>query len=179
MLYTRKGDNGTSGLFGTEDRTAKDSPVFDALGTLDELNSFLGLCRVKASGIESTLELPEKIKQIQEHLFIIQAELAGADKHITAEHVTMLELAIENIEAKIENPHAFVIPGANELSALFDITRTIARRTERTMIAATKDDESYNPETKAYLNRISSMLYSCARYTASLPGSHESSPTYE
>lgn len=179
MLYTRKGDGGTSGLFGSKERLPKNSPVFHALGTLDELNSFLGLCRAQTANFTSPVDLPEDIKQVQEHLFIIQAELAGAEKEISQKHVDILEKIIERVEAHIENPHAFVIPGANEISALFDITRAVSRRAERTVIEAADKDSDFPAETKAYLNRISSLLYACARYTASFPGSHESSPTYE
>lgn len=179
-LYTRKGDGGTSGLFGTKERQYKNSPVFHALGTVDELNSLLGLCRAKAASITDPVHISEEVLQVQEHLFIVQAELAGADKSIEQKHVDILEEIIERVEAHIENPHAFVIPGANEISAQFDVARALSRRAERMVVEAVAVGAAeISPETKAYMNRISSFLYACARFTASLPGSHESSPTYK
>ena len=178
-LYTRKGDGGTSGLFGTKERQPKDSPIYHALGTVDELNSLLGLCRAKAAAVTDPVRLAEEILEVQGHLFIVQAELAGADKAIEQKHIDILEEIIERVEAHIENPHAFVIPGANEISAQFDVARAVSRRTERVVLEAVTAGVELADETRAYLNRISSFLYACARFTASLPGSHESSPTYE
>jgi cob(I)alamin adenosyltransferase len=87
MLYTRKGDNGTSELLGTKERFPKNSPIFEALGTLDELNSLLGICRAQSysSGIE--LDVALEIKNVQESLFIIQAELANADKSLSLQQI--------------------------------------------------------------------------------------------
>ena len=178
-LYTRKGDDGTSGLFGSDGRCNKNEPIFHALGTVDELNSLLGLCRAKGTTVNESVQLSKEVLQVQEHLFIVQAELAGADKCITQSHIDALEEIIERVESHIENPHAFVIPGANELSAQFDVARAVSRRAERIVLEAVSGGVVVADETKAYLNRISSFIYACARFTASLPGSQESSPTYE
>lgn len=182
MLYTRKGDNGTSGLFGTKNRLPKNSSIYDALGTLDELNSLLGLCRAStytaaklSAGISAEV-LPELLK-VQECLFVIQAELAGADKSITQEQVDGLEKTIDCIERMIPTPHAFVIPGSTMISAWCDYARTVARRAERAVISA-QPVKTLSASTMVYLNRLSSLLYSLARYSSVLEKTAELSPSY-
>ena len=183
MLYTRKGDNGTSGLFGTKSRLSKSSPIYDALGTLDELNSLLGLCRATAYSGGTKLPpaisaevLPELFK-IQEHLFVIQAELAGAEKSISPEEVEDVEKTIDCIERMIPKPQGFVIPGSISLAAWCDYARAVSRRAERAVISAHGDKE-LSAYTMAYLNRLSSLLYSLARYSAFLEEAKEISPSY-
>ena len=178
MLYTRKGDGGTSGLFGTKDRFPKNSPVYEALGALDELNSLMGVCRAKASEQHrKEFDISKEIMKAQQNLFLAQAEVAGAGKHIPKARVDELECVISTIENLIENPHVFVIPGATELSAVFDYARAVCRRAERAVVGASKK-QSVSPTTSAYLNRLSSLLYALARYTATRAGARELSPAY-
>jgi len=177
MLYTRKGDNGMSGLFGTRERFPKNNPVYDALGTLDELNSLLGVCRAYAADITGELSLHKEIQSVQEALFIIQAELAGTDRHIENTRVEALEDTIDGIEACIGNPHAFIIPGATAVSASLDYARAVARRAERTAMAKDVKRRLSN-DSLAYLNRLSSFLYALARYAAAKEGAREVSPAY-
>lgn len=174
MLYTRKGDNGTTGLFGTKDRYSKDSKVFDALGTLDELNSLLGVCRAKSLMYE---DIAQDLKYVQECIFIAQAEIAGADKSVTDEKVEDLETRIALLEKKIANPHGFVISGENELSALLDHARAVSRRAERRVIAIS-NERKVSDSTSKFLNRLSSFLYAAARYISLVNESKESSPSY-
>jgi cob(I)alamin adenosyltransferase len=176
MLYTRKGDGGMSGLFGTKERLPKNSPVYDALGALDELNSLLGFCYAVSRREEFAMSLyiATLVRTIQQRLFIAQAEVAGAKKSITKAQVEELEDAIDWLEERIENPHAFVVPGATELSALFDYARAVSRRAERAAGARS----AVSAETRAYLNRLSSLLYALARYAAAGAGVKESSPAY-
>lgn len=178
MLYTRKGDDGTSGLFDTKERFPKDSPVYEALGTVDELNSLLGLARSRAGNQKKEIDIAGEIKNVQERLFVIQAELAGAEKSISETHIDELEEVIERVESRIENPHAFVIPGATELSALIDYARTVARRAERAVISASAERD-ISPQSRKYLNRLSSFLYALARYTGAQEGGTEQSPSYQ
>src|SRR3989344_5417927 len=113
MLYTCKGDTGMSGLFGTKKRLQKNSPLYEALGTLDELNSLLGVCRARASSKKNgKSNLSREILNAQQCLFIVQAELAGADKTISPARLKETEQTIDTLEGLIQNPHAFVIPGA-------------------------------------------------------------------
>lgn len=176
MLYTRKGDDGTSGLLGTKERFSKDSPAYEALGSLDEINSLLGLCRTQAGTLRS-LRAPEELLAVQQCLFIAQAEVAGADKTLTQEHVDALEAAIARAEEPIGNPHSFIIPGTTELSALLDYARAVSRRAERAVIAA-RDSRPVSDATRKYLNRLSSFLYALARLAAFESGEKEPTPSY-
>lgn len=173
MLYTRKGDNGTSGLFGTKERVSKDHPLFEALGSLDELNSLTGLC--KAYVHERNKETADELEQVQEVLFIAQAQLAGSTMRVTNTHVNALEAVIDAIEMTIEKPTSFVVPGATILSALFDFARTVTRRTERAVVRAHLEDST---DLHAFLNRLSSLFYALARHDAQISGKAEKSPTY-
>lgn len=166
-----------SGLLGTKERFPKNSPIYDALGTLDELNSLLGVCRTHSSGRKDGIDVAGEIRSIQERLFIIQAELAGAPKSILPEHIKELESTIERFEILIENPHAFVIPGTTKLSALFDYARSVSRRAERRVLDAHTTRE-VSSSTRTYLNRLSSLLYALARCTAKEEGEKELSPSY-
>jgi cob(I)alamin adenosyltransferase len=182
MLYTRKGDNGISDLFSSKCRYPKNSPIYDALGTLDELNSLLGVCRASASifqklpaGISAEV-LPELFK-VQECLFVVQAELAGAKKSVSRERVVDMEKTIDCIERMIPAPGAFVIPGATMISAWCDYARAVARRAERAVISA-QSVRTLSVSTMAYLNRLSSLLYALARYSSTFEKAAELSPSY-
>lgn len=177
MLYTRNGDRGTSGLFGTKRRLPKDATVYEALGGLDELNSLLGVCYARSLSEKwGTLDVSDTIRTAQQCLFIVQAELAGAQKSVTESQVHEMENTIGSIEALIHNPHAFVIPGATELSGLLDYARAVSRRVERAVVRV--HTHRVSPTTRAYLNRLSSLLYALARYAAAMAGVKEVSPSY-
>jgi len=177
MLYTRKGDDGTSGLFGTCDRMSKDDPLFEALGTVDEFNSLLGVCFAKETETRVEPSFSAALRDVQENLFIVQAELAGADKTLTQDTVDTLEKTIADFETYIENPHSFVIAGSSELSALLDYARAISRRAERRVIAA-RASRATSAATRKYLNRLSSLLYVLARVAAARKGTTEQKPSY-
>ncbi len=178
MLYTRKGDGGTTGLFGTKERMPKDHPLFEALGSVDELNSLIGLCGAYVRECNDHALTLNGLDQAQEGLFLVQAELAGADKRISQAHVQVLEGLIGDIEERIERPKSFVVPGATMLSALFDYTRTVSRRTERSVLRA-QNTKEISPEMRSYLNRLSSLFYALARYAAQTSGVTERPPTYD
>jgi cob(I)alamin adenosyltransferase len=176
MLYTGKGDDGTTSTFGSKTRFSKNSNVTEALGTLDEINSFLGLIKIHG---HVGLELGTLIGSIQNNLFIAQAETAGADKHIAHEAISEIEQIIGDIEATLPPVKSFFVSGGTELGALFDVARTIARRAERRMVAV--HDEGtvvLSPDTLAYLNRLSSLLYALARDANHRAGISEESPKY-
>ncbi len=176
MLYTGKGDDGTTSAFGSKERFSKSSSITEALGTLDEINSFLGLIRVHN---HISLELGALIGSVQNNLFIAQAETAGADKHIAQDAVQELERIINDIEQTLPPVKTFFVAGGTELGALFDVARTIARRAERRMVAVHDEGSAaLNPSTLAYLNRLSSLLYALARQANHRAGVNEESPTY-
>jgi cob(I)alamin adenosyltransferase len=184
MLYTRKGDNGTTKTFGCDQRISKSSMIAEALGSLDEINSFLGLCKVKAE--KEKLLVPRNIKgaqvihDVQKNLFIVQAELAGASMSIDEEKIIEIEKIIDSIEKELPPIKTFFISGGTELAALFDIARTISRRAERRVVAVADEGKiEIKASTKSYLNRLSSLLYAFARLANHKAGIKEQSPDYK
>ncbi len=176
MLYTRKGDGGTTKTFGCDQRISKSSAVAEALGSLDEINSLLGLCKVKAG----TNETAKILDRAQHNLFIIQAELAGADKHLAAEKVTEAEAIVDEIEKQLPPITSFFVSGGTELGAMFDVARTIARRAERRVVAVSEEGKvKLGQATMQYLNRLSSLLYALARLTNHRSGIKEEPPHYQ
>lgn len=174
MLYTRKGDSGTSGLFGSTERLPKTSPVYEALGALDELNSLLGLCRAHA---RTRTQFDEPLARAQQCLFVLQAAVAGAPKKLPRARVEELEHCIDGLEAQAGNPHSFVLPGATEFSGLLDYARAVSRRAERRVLGL-PPERTLGEAERAYLNRLSSLLYALARYAAALEGKTEEHPVY-
>lgn len=182
-LYTKRGDDGTTGLFGSSGRISKTSNITEALGTLDELNAVIGVCRAKydKKGIEILgRKASDILFDVQQHLFTIQAELAGADKHITQDKVDSLGDMTDAIEETLEPITSFLLPGASELSAFVDLARTVSRRAERAVIrAADETTIAIHSETLAYCNRLSSLMYAMVRTTNDQLEANESAPTYE
>jgi len=195
MLYTRKGDKGDTSAFGCDQRFSKSSAITEALGTLDEINSFLGVCKTKAEVTEALLEirLPssqsiersstsvnETIEEIQQNLFVVQAEIAGAEKTIEENKVKEVEIIVDAIEKKLPPVKTFFVSGGTELAALIDFARTLARRAERRVVAVSEEGlVKVDEHTLAYLNRLSSLLYALARFVNLKSGITEQSPTYK
>ncbi len=185
MLYTRKGDGGTTKTFGCDQRVSKSSSIAEALGSLDEINSFLGLIKIKSGDISFVLPkdkilVSETVNRIQQDLFIIQAELAGADKTIAEEKVKMLEDIIDGIEKTLPPIKTFFVSGGVELAALSDVARTIARRAERRVVGVVDEGKvKVGKDTLAYLNRLSSILYAFARIFNHQDGIKEEAPKYD
>lgn len=182
MLYTRAGDSGETGLFSTPERLSKDAPRIEALGALDELTSLIGLCKVKTLAekfiIDATGEsVKELLEQVQQNLFTIQAEVGGADKHLSDDAIYTMEQYIEAIETELPQIETFLIPGGTGLSALFDFSRTVARRAERRVITVHRE-VALTDNALSYLNRLSTFLYALARLTNIRAGKQEDSPTY-
>jgi cob(I)alamin adenosyltransferase len=181
MLYTKNGDNGKTSIYGCDQKISKSSAITEALGSLDEINSFLGICKVKTKNVEYrilNIEINEIIHKIQNNLFTIQAQVAGADKKIIEEDVLWLEKIILEIDKELPEIKTFLISGSTENSASFDFARTIARRAERRVVAVSEENITKIDEfTLSYMNRFSSLLYAFARYFATKSGVEES-PTY-
>lgn len=176
MLYTRKGDKGMTGTFGCDQKMSKSSTIAEALGTLDEINSFLGVCKVLSKGSRNE----EVINRVQQNLFVVQAELAGADKTIAEEKVKEIESIVDGIEKELPPIKTFFVSGGTELASSFDFARTLARRAERRVVAVVEEGEVKVGEyTLAYLNRLSSLLYALARLSNKNFGITEQSPTYK
>jgi cob(I)alamin adenosyltransferase len=165
-LYTRKGDDGTTGLGGGQ-RIAKDSPRVTAYGTVDELNSAIGLA--VAHGLVP--KLAGVLPRIQNELFHLGSDLCflEEDKHafalpqIDARHVKALEAVIDELNDVVGALENFILPGGTEGSAYLHLARTICRRAERDAIALARL-EPIGEFVVAYLNRLSDALFVMARY---------------
>ncbi len=162
MIYTRGGDKGkTSLLDGT--RVPKNSARVDSYGTIDELNSTLGLAK-------NFLEHPkmrEKIHIVQRELFAVAAELADPSgrefsSKLTEEHITRFEGWIDEYVAKLSPATKFIVPGSNKESGILHMARTVCRRAER-LIISLDEHEPVNPLLIKYINRLSDVLYILAR----------------
>ena len=174
MLYTIKGDNGTTKTFGCDHRISKSSIVAEALGGLDEANSFLGVLRAKNK------KYAETILEVQQNLFIVQAEVAGATLSINAEKISRVEKIVDEIEKILPPIKNFFLSGATETGAMFDFARTLARRAERRVVAAKEEGKiKVSAETLTYLNRLSSLLYALARISSYIEGIEEIKPDYK
>lgn len=186
QFYTGRGDSGIVSVGTTQ--LGKDHPLFDVLGSLDELNSWLGLCRVAAHEFQKQQvgelhDIASAIKQIQELLFIMQSEMAAIGfslpfkQRIMAQHREFLEKIIAEIDDTYPALKQFVIPGGTELAARLDIARAMARTSERRMrkLATTM---TISEELLPFLNRLSSALFALARYVNHAAGVTEEHPSY-
>ena len=185
MLFTGKGDNGTTTTFGCNQRLSKSSVIAEALGALDEANSLMGVCKALLAKNSDTYRLDDAplaglVHDAQETLFIIQAAVAGAPQTVAEEKVTKLGELIGSMEDAMPPIKVFSIPGATELSAQLDTARTVARRTERRVVAVSEEGTvAVAPEVLAYLNRLSSLLFAMARYVNHVQGVDETAPSYK
>ncbi len=175
-LFSGKGDDGTTNAIDSPDRISKASPLPEALGTLDELNAFLGFVRVRAQGSGRIAQI---LRDTQEKLFIVQAQLAGSPMRLPERTVAGVEEIVNEVEEEIPPLKGFSIAGGTELSALLDVARTNARRVERRATAVQDAGIRDIPdETKAYLNRLSSLLFALARLANHEAGVAEENPRY-
>lgn len=181
MLFTGKGDKGTTKFFGSDQkRVSKSSNVAEALGSLDELNSLLGLIKVKCLERKTEVydNLAETVEDIQENIFIVSANIAGANKHIREDKVREMEEIINQCEKIMSPIKSFSIAGGVELSTLFDFARTLARRAERRVVSVNEELPIASPEILKYMNRLSSLLFALARLVNHLSGIKERAPRY-
>lgn len=165
-ITTGKGDRGTTEiLFGK--KVDKDSEIPEAVGTLDELNAFLGLAKTETKN--STFR--EILRTCQENLFLLGSEIScpplklkALKKRIGKEQIKWIEELIEDLGEKLgEGPTGFVIPGSDRFSALLEVSRCVARRAERKVVALCKKKSLKNPYVLVFLNRVSDLLWLLAR----------------
>jgi cob(I)alamin adenosyltransferase len=165
-IYTRKGDDGTTGLL-YGGRVAKHSARIETNGAVDEAQAALGLARSEA---EPGSELDELLVSIERDLYVLMAEVATLPKNrpklqagtslVTTEMVEALEARIDALSERTPMPTEFVVPGANRRSAALDVARTAVRRAERTSSAEPIEGSHVGP----YLNRLSDLVWTMARW---------------
>lgn len=168
-IYTRTGDDGTTGLVGTK-RVSKSDLRVEAFGAVDETNSFIGLARLSTSQLP---EIDSVLAMIQNTLFDLGADLATPETgeplgyeplRITEKQVEDIEKAIDAINANLDPLKSFVLPGGSPAATALHIARTVARRAERLIVALNgKQDEIVNPAALRYINRLSDLLFVAAR----------------
>jgi cob(I)alamin adenosyltransferase len=169
-IYTRKGDDGTTGLW-YGGRVPKFAGRPEAYGSVDEAAAALGLCRAAARPGD---ELYEDILRIQNELFVAGAELATAPESagrleagvskVGPEMVERLESDIDRYMDRVELPPKFVIPGGTELSARLDMARAAVRRAERRVSALHHEGDLADDTVLVFLNRLSDALFAMARF---------------
>jgi cob(I)alamin adenosyltransferase len=165
-IYTKTGDKGQTSLYdGT--RVAKDSLRVESYGTIDELNSSIGF----AMKFVEDENIVESLKSIQMRLFFVAGELATVEEgkykyKIREEDVSALEKIIDEYILKIKGDDKFIIPGSSKAAAALHVSRTICRRAERRIIALKRNEETSDVLLK-FVNRLSDVLYTYARYLES------------
>ncbi len=166
-IYTRGGDGGETSL-GDGTRTSKLDPLIGAIGAVDELNAAIGLALAAA--------LPERVRspleRIQNDLFDLGADLSAPPAEgsperlrIGAERIESLERLCDELNAELEPLRSFVLPGGGEGVARLQLARAICRRAEREVLRAARE-RAQSPPVAVYLNRLSDLLFICARVAA-------------
>jgi cob(I)alamin adenosyltransferase len=170
-VYTRTGDDGTTGLF-HGGRVTKDDAGPATYGAVDEAVSALGIARAETA---PDSELHVMLLRLQRELFVVAAELATSpgkrkllEPEVTltsAAMVERLEPLIDEVTKRFEPPREFVVPGENRVAAALDLARTIVRRAEREAVGATRHGWLH-PESQVvpYLNRLADLVYTLARW---------------
>ncbi len=166
-IYTKTGDKGKTSLFGGQ-RVDKDDLRVDCYGTVDELNSILGLTIIEVTD----REVSELIQNIQNDLFALGGELAtpiekkttrNSSSDINANQINFLEEKIDHFEEKLQPLKQFILPGGSKSAALLHIARSVSRRSERLAVKLSKRDV-INENIIIYLNRLSDLLFVLARF---------------
>jgi cob(I)alamin adenosyltransferase len=172
-IYTKTGDQGQTRLVDGQS-VSKSHPRLHAYGSLDELNSFLGLALSECSGADRAFsELQQKLRPIQNYLFNVGSHLAcekeDMRKHLPAlesRYTEDLEKQIDAMTAQLEPLKEFILPGGCKLAGLLHVCRTVCRRTERHLVELILESGSTPSlsESLIYLNRLSDYLFVCSRY---------------
>jgi cob(I)alamin adenosyltransferase len=158
-IYTKKGDKGETGFVDVKKRASKDSLIVEALGTIDELNSFLGIAKTQ---VKENTKLQKTVGDIQRNLLTIGSITAGSKLRFSENKTKELEKLIDELEGKLPVLKNFVVPGGTLVSSYFQYARSLARRAERRMVALSKVQKT-TPPVLQYLNRLSDAIFMLAR----------------
>lgn len=181
-VYTRTGDKGDTGLVGGK-RVAKDSPRIEAYGTIDELNSVIGLTRVfneeKLNDADAHRFLDQVLRQIQDELFDLGSELATpADcsypgmYRVGEAEVKKIEQLIDECQKELEPLRSFILPGGGRIGAYLHQCRTVCRRAEREILRLSRAEEISQWPLK-YVNRLSDLFFVLSRWISKQTGEKE------
>ncbi|HEY3436602.1 MAG TPA: cob(I)yrinic acid a,c-diamide adenosyltransferase [Actinotalea sp.] len=180
-IYTKAGDDGTTGLF-LGSRVSKGDLLVDAYGDIDEAVAVLGVARAACSGTG----LADLLLERQRELFVVAADLATNPTHrdrlrpgisqVTVEMVGGLEVLIDRLVAERPLRPVFIVPGSTPASAALDHARTVVRRAERHVVQAHGAGHGVSPLVLEYLNRLSDLVFVLARHAA---GDQEETPSHD
>jgi cob(I)alamin adenosyltransferase len=166
-IYTKTGDKGETSLFGGE-RVKKDNLRIEACGTVDELNSVIGVVR----SMRVFREVDKVLQEVQNDLFVLGADLAtpvwkvqkrAREARVRDDHVKAMEAIIDRIQAKLPPLRRFVLPGGSVVASYLHLARAVCRRAER-QIVKLGQVEAVNPIAIAFVNRLSDLLFVLARF---------------
>jgi len=168
-IYTKTGDDGSTGL-ATGERRAKSDLRVEAYGTVDETNAVVGLVR-----LHTKAELDAILARVQNDLFDLGADLSTPEPadgtplpfealRITEAQVTRLEAEIDQLNAELEPLESFILPGGSPAAAHLHLARTVCRRAERLIVALSATGEKVSPPAVKYLNRLSDLFFVAARF---------------
>lgn len=174
-IYTGTGDKGETSLMGG--RTRKDDPRIEAVGSIDELNSAIGV----AISFQNDKRVVDILKDIQDRLFTVGAELSAVSDYvktprINEDHVKDIENKIDGFE--LGEIKKFILPSGTKSSVLLHSARTVARRAER-RVTSLANSEKLNEHLLRYLNRLSSLLFALSVYVNRKEGGKEENPSYK
>ena len=175
-IYTGRGDEGETDLRDMS-RVSKSSHRIEAYGTVDEANALLGT--IRPTGHD---DLDDLLETIQNHLHVVQADLANPDPdpddpQVDAGHVEELEDRIDAFDEELEPLQSFILPGGGEAGAALHHARAVVRRAERRVVDLARS-EPINEAVVTYLNRLSDLLFTVGRVANARDGEPEESPTY-
>ena len=161
-VYTRTGDKGRTSLY-TGERVSKGSLRVETYGTVDEADSVLGEARAFASHDN----VKETIFKLQKELWLLMADIAsvGKEPNITPDHVTNLEHIIDQYTDSLAPLNHFIVPGDTQSASFLDVARTVVRRAERDMWRLSENEDVHEVDIR-YLNRLSDLCFTLARYEA-------------
>lgn len=187
ILYTGFGDVGTTTLFDCKQgRISKSAILIEALGSVDELNAYLGIIKVYSDIDKTSLNINKKkfafskiIEDIQQTLFVVQAELGGSKMSVSKKELNSIEKIINTIGDELPPIKSFTISGGSVLSSGLDFARTLVRRSERRIISVSDEgSRKVGLVTLSYMNRLSSTLFAMSRYANHVLSIPESHPDY-
>ncbi|MBV0924667.1 cob(I)yrinic acid a,c-diamide adenosyltransferase [Halomicroarcula limicola] len=176
-IYTGRGDQGQTDLRNME-RVSKDSRRIEAYGTVDEVNALVGV--VRPTGQD---DIDEHLREIQNHLHIVQADFANpqpeeGDPRITEDHVDEIEAIVDEANEELDPLESFILPSGSEPGAKLHHARAVCRRAERRAVSFTAEEAGVNETAIVYLNRLSDALFTLARLVNKREGVREENPEY-
>ena len=179
-VYTRGGDKGRTSLIGGQ-RVDKHDLRIEAYGTIDELNSCVGLARSanRSTPFNGSVELDSEFTWLQNRIFDLGSELATPPDTfqsgmpcVTEEHITHLESTMDGWGEELEPLKSFILPGGGSISSFLHLARTVCRRAERVAIML-HHKEGVRPEALQFLNRLSDYLFVLSRHVAKISSEEE------